>query len=508
MNLADGLKIKHYYVHLFILLIAALFLWQQFNQDQYLRGPDAYYYALQGDYWATTGEVKIPDSSFVHRINGQLQKFGLTTESAVRTWLVVSLFLLSAISVILFKKSGSLVSTLFVAWLLTSPSLLFVAIEFQKMFAFLIVIPFILFFLQRKPPYNLYAILPLGVALFMHKAAIPIVGLLTGFLLLENYRLFFRNQRNLLIVFGLSIGTVTVYFMLGDHFHILDLSRLGGMENLSPGIVTLMTRDALPVAIKTELMLSLLLYVCVLIWYLKTQNRRIWIIAFTLGLIVPGIFPFSANEVLGIGERYAIFLPYFFVLSSLLLISSSNLTLTIKPVFMYSSLGVVLIITSMWRVSYSHPDSLDPDNAAYEKVTSAISKKEIPMLIVHRGLNFYYKFKTHKESFHYEPEKHWDKMKIWRLTYRITANEFNYFLPTSCNWDSNLIENIGTNDYFLIREDCWVKFRSGINQENNQELYERVWSWWRNPAKTRPAFLYRKHKTEEDKNDPFSTFKK
>lgn len=136
MSSAKNIFEKSNYVFIFILLIISLLLYLQLSKDDFLRGPDAYYYALQADYWATTGEVKIPDSSFVHRVNGQLQRFGLQTESAVRIWVVLSLFLLCSITVYLFRTINLLITSVIVGWLLLSPSLLFVAIEFPSFLHF------------------------------------------------------------------------------------------------------------------------------------------------------------------------------------------------------------------------------------------------------------------------------------------------------------------------------------------------------------------------------------
>jgi len=500
---------KHFGVFILALSVVTTALWVQLNQDTYLRGPDAYYYALQADYWATTGKVKIPDSSIIHRINGQMQRFWLETETAIRTWIVISIFLLVGITIYLFKSKNLLISALTICWLILSPSLLFVAIEFPKLFAFLIIVPVFLYFLRRPPPTNLYTCIPLGLALFIHKAAIPIVGLLVGLLLLENHKFLFRSQRNLLIAMGVSGLFIAVYLLMGDHFHLLDLSRLGGWDNISPGILTLLSRDALPVAIKIELLLACACFIAVLVWYLKTQQVRVWAVAYCFGLLLPGFFPFSANEVFGVGERYAILLPFFLLLASLFLISHSKWTISGGAIPAFVGIACAVAISITWRLSYSHPDYLEPDNRTYDKITTFIRNNDIPMLIVHRGFNFYYKYRTHKESFHYEPEKHWDKSKIWRLTYRITPDEFDYYLKPPCSWDGGLVRNVGDNDYFLIREDCWVKFRSSISEENDQDLYTRVWQWWRNPATLRPAFLYRKHKTVvDDVDEIFPTFKK
>lgn len=508
MSIASKFEEKDIYIIIISLLVSFFLLFNELNKDDYLRAPDAYYYALQADYWATTGKVKIPDSSFIHRVNGVMQKLGMTTETAVRSWIVLSLILLSGAVLFSFRKQKIMTLLLVSIWILISPSLLFVAIEFPKLFAFLILVPLFNYFLFKPPPNNLYALIPLLIAVFIHKAAIPIVGILVGLLLLDNYRLFFNNQKNIIIVITAIVISIALYFLLGDHFHILDLARLGGTDNLSPGFITLLNRETLPISIKIELIVTFSIFISVVIWYLKTQKIRLMLVMYCLALMLPGFFPFSSNEVFGIGERYAIFLPYFFVLSSLFLGLQKDIILTIKPAITMTLLIGVLTISAIWRLSYSHPLSLDPDYKSYSNVTESIKSDEIPMLIVHRGFNFYYKFKTHKESFHYEPENHWDKKTIWRLIYNITADELDYYLPKSCNWNSGLVKSVKSKEYYLIREDCWFGFRQKIDIDKDEDLYNRTWRWWRNPSKHRPAFLYLKHKDDVgNKLDAFSAFK-
>ncbi len=45
-------------------------------------------------------------------------------------------------------------------------------------------------------------------------------------------------------------------------------------------------------------------------------------------------------------------------------------------------------------------------------MTNVPAAKEIPMLIVHRGMHFYYKYQTGRDAFSYEPEAHWDKTRV------------------------------------------------------------------------------------------------
>jgi hypothetical protein len=489
------------------LLVFALILFWQFSQDEFLRGPDAYYYALQADYWATTGNVKIPDNSIVHRINGVLTRAGMGVETAIRLWTCLSLLILGLLTGFLIRRSNTLLLAGLTAWLLLSPTLLFIAIEFSTMMSMLIAWPLVAYFLTRPKPYTLLAILPALLAVFLHKAAIPLSGLICALVLLENRETLFYRHQTVLKVLAIVALVAGLYLLKSDHFHWLDLQRLGNWHSLSPGIATLLNREAVPPAIKLELAGSFFLLLVAIVFYLKRFPQQRWPVYYALALISPAWFPFSAEEVLGVGERYAILMPFFVVLSVLMLASRHATEIKPRHAYAIPMVYIALLAASTWRLSYSHPAYLDPDNRTYANITQQIMRDDIPMLVAHRGLNFYYKFKTHKESFPYEPEQHWDKTHIWRLTYKIAADEFTYLLPASCRWESGLIKSVNEKDYYLIREDCWVKFRVAVHEEENQDLYDRIWNFWRNPSKSRPEFLYRKYENARtDQKDEFSTF--
>jgi hypothetical protein len=499
---------RHFHPYLSLtLLVFSLILFWQFSQDEFLRGPDGYYYALQADYWATTGDVKIPDNSIVHRINGVLTRIGIGVETAIRLWTCLSLIILGLLSGLLVKRGNSFLLAGLIVWLLLSPTLLFIAIEFSTMMSMLLIWPLVVYFLTRPKPYNLLAILPALLGVFLHKASIPLSGLVCVLVLIENREtLFYRYQTALkvLVVIALFAG---VYLLKSDHFHWLDLQRLGSWHNLSPGVMTLINRESVPLAIKLELVGSIVLLLAAIVYYLKQLPHQRWPVYYAVALISPAWFPFSADEVLGVGERYAILMPFLILLSVLMLASKESSERKFRRAYTMPIVCLVLLVASFWRLSYSHPAYLDPNNRAYANITQQITQDNIPLLIAHRGLNFFYKFKTHKEAFPYEPEAHWNKTHIWRLTYKITADEYSYILPASCSWESGLIKPVNERGYFLIREDCWVKFRGAVREDENQDLYDRIWNFWRNPSQTRPGFLYSKHENDRsDQKDEFSTF--
>lgn len=489
------------------LIIASFFFFNELESDRYLRGPDAYYYALQADHWARTGEVKIPDSSFVHRINGLLQKTGLKTETAIRLFSASSYLILGVLTLLLLARPSCYFGmALTTSWLLVSPSLAFNSIEFPKLFSLLLLVPIWLYFLRQDAYRKVYACVPLGLSLFAHKAAIPIAGLSLLGLISECLSWQITKRRFIAVTSSALVVSIFSYIQTGDHFNLLDMKRLGGWDNLLPGVISLLGRAGLPLAIKIEILLTFGLFVFTLGLFVKKTNNWQWPVFYCMALILPGLFPFSSNEVFGIGERYAILLPFFFVAGSLFVMPLCNAKTSAKgDLFATVLLTILFLVAIPFRVSYSHPQYLDPENETYERITKNLRKQDIPMLIAHRGFNFYYKFATGKEAFHYEPESHWDKSMIWRLSYGISPDEFAYFLPDTCGWNSGLVQNIGDKDYFLIREDCWDSFRSKIDIDNDQHLYQRVWTWWRNPSQHRPDFLYQKHKND-NRDEAFSTF--
>jgi hypothetical protein len=160
-----------------------------------------------------------------------------------------------------------------------------------------------------------------------------------------------------------------------------------------------------------------------------------------------------------------------------------------------------LPFTAAKRTELSHPHSLDPDFASYASVTEELADREIPMLIAQKGLVFFYKFKQMREAFFYEPEPHWNKSRLWRVTSQITVDELNYYAPEGCGFETGLMQGLTTPGYALVREDCWARFREKVSETVDPDLYERVWDTHLNPSQPRPAFLYPKH--IEDKVEEF-----
>jgi hypothetical protein len=133
------------------------------------------------------------------------------------------------------------------------------------------------------------------------------------------------------------------------------------------------------------------------------------------------------------------------------------------------------------------------DYAAYEKVVAALRDRPIPMLIAHRGLDFFYSYRLRRDAFHFDPEPDWNRSETWRIAARITPEEVAYYSPSQCPWGESAWA-IRATGYVLVREDCWEQIRAQITRDENPDLYTEVWDNMENPSQTRPDFLRARHR--------------
>lgn len=489
---------------------ASLALAKRLAREDLLRGADAYYYALQSEYFAKTGAVKIPDSSPIHRLTGTLRKIGTSSEGALRLWQSASLLLFFIGMLVLarwWNRDLSFPAALLLLYLGLSPSLLFVAIEFPKFFAALLLLPFWPWTLNAERKNSAWAWAALPLACLLHRGAVPLAALFGLAALAVRAQRRFRMGRGFWLgLTGLSLLGLAAIFLLPDRFRLLDLQRLA-WEAPRAGFFSLLSRAQLPLAVKAELILvpALAIGLARRLWIRQPGRRGILLPLFSLWL--PAFFPFGGAEVFGVGERYAILLPALGLMTCLVFLSTEAAHPWKKWQFAVLA-GLALLPGALVgpRLEAAHPKSLDPDFEAYRRVSEELASREIPMLIAHKGLVFYYKYRWMREAFPYEPERHWDKTRIWRLAYGITPDEFHYRLSEECGWESERILRLATPGYILIREDCWQGFREKIRREDDADLYERVWKSPQNPSQHRPAFLYPKH--AEDQDDAFPALPK
>jgi hypothetical protein len=168
------------------------------------------------------------------------------------------------------------------------------------------------------------------------------------------------------------------------------------------------------------------------------------------------------------------------------------------PLLWLERIAVLLTIAALavlpFRLDRYHDMLITDDYPQYEKVVAALSRREIPMLIAHRGVSGRCKKNPGRDAFHFDPEADWNRSQTWRAATRITPEEVAYYSPSSCPWGESASLIPGT-EYLLIREDCWEQLRAAvaIHANDNPDLYIEVWQDPENPSQPRPVFLRARH---------------
>lgn len=501
-------------LYVFCLVLATVSLWGPavgLWELPYLKGTDAYYYAVQADSWHETGQVRIPDSSVIHPLIGSFIHAGFGAEDAIRVWTVLSLFLFCAVFYgLCVNRSFNLSATPLFLWPLVSPSLLFCAIEFPKTFSFLLFFSLALAVLKPERRRFVMASALLAVSCAMHKMGFLYVGAFAAAALFlyfpvseKRLRFFFR-----VVLPGAAAALFLLAlcaFLLPDSVHIADLMRFKGTR-LTPGAAALFMEPNLPLAIKVELVLAVLalFWVC----FKNRQGARGALMA--LCLAAPSFIPALGHESFSLGERFGLLLPVMVALACVFLLEKRGESAALRREAeggrraalvaqwaLWAVVAAVAVGGGSYRLDLSYPPNLGQPYTEYAGLTAVLEKRDIPMLIVHRGMHYYYKFHTRREAFSYEPEKHWPKARIWRLVYGVTPTELYANLPPELGWNSEMVVFLAGTPYTLVREDFYVRIRGAVRKEASPDLYNLLWSSEVNPASPRPAFLYKKHEGDE-----------
>jgi hypothetical protein len=484
----------------------AWFLWS----FSYLPGTDAYYYALQAQALRDSGHLKVPDHGAIHYAVAAAASLGLPIESSFRAILTIVFAAYQAGMALLFAHvkppTRGLAALL---WIFTCPLIMVHTIEFPSLTFALATLP-LWFRLATKPTrgrtFGLAAMIAAGVLL--HPAAAALSLLFAAALAAERVEVWRvpRARRVFKILAVAGLGYVVLTWAL-SRYTGLEL-RLSSMRMGMPALLGLMHTTGVPfeTTFTSATLWVLLSFIVVTRW--RVFQRK-WLFLAVAALALP-LWPDSSQGLGSVGGRLALMfaflaLPLLFLLTNRL--AASEPAGGTKPeerntwprwtgtAWAQGSLAaivaIVLALLPLRLQSYRKLLQVD-DYDAYEKVVTALHDVQMPMLIAHRGLDFFYSYRLRRDAFHFDPEPNWNQQNVWRLAVRVTPEELAYYSPMGCAWGRTAKLVHGTQ-YLLVREDCWQGFRAQLNRFDTPDLYTEVWENMENPAQARPAFLRARH---------------
>jgi hypothetical protein len=476
----------------------------------YLPGTDSYYYALQTQSLLDNGQLKVPDHVALYYFIAAVARGGPSIEAAFRITLV-AIFALYQLGMLLLasrvkEKSQPMAALL---WALSSPVIAFHVIEFPNLTLGLATLP-IWFWLVMKPVsrWIIWLGLLLTASILVHPVAAALAVLFAVMVTLGTARTDgIQPGKGSLKVLVLVVASGAVLFAVLATTYVGITGRLMSLHPGLPGLLGLASTADVP----NEMKLTI---VCVwlLLGVLLFSNWRIcsgkWKFLVAATMAIP-LWPDHVSGLAGVGGRLAaslvlLALPLTIVVWDELIESNRFLSwLHTARAEKFVALSAVIAITILpVRMQAYHELLLSDDYAAYEHVVAALGDAKIPMLIAHRGLDFFYSYRLRRDAFHFDPEPNWNRAEIWRVAARITPEEVAYYSPPTCPWGETAKLIRGT-DYVRVREDCWEQLRAQLNPNDDPDLYSEVWDNMENPSQARPAFMRSRYRDLVQRSFPF-----
>jgi hypothetical protein len=480
----------------------------------HLPGTDAYYYALQAQSILDIGRLKVPDHGSVEYLVAAMAHAGLSIETAFRFVLtmVFGLYQIGMLLVVLQLREKARFGAALL-WALSAPLVAFHTIEFPNLTLGLATIPLWFWLAIRPIRYRmLWLGALLGASALVHPAAgvIALLFVTMASLGIARSRGSSSPMRSFSIPMMIVAGCAGLLIILALARPAVA-ARVLSVDWGRPALLGLAISHDVPDELKsTILALWTLLAVLLLLAVYRRTSSSMWKVMAVAALALP-LFPDNSAGLAEIGGRLSVL----FVLLALPLgaliwnevapdqpaehafVSWLHSAQAKRCIAVVVTLAAILMPTRM--KSYNSLLMTD-DYGAYENVVVALRDAKLPMLIAHRGLDFFYSYRLRQDAFHFDPEPGWNRSAIWRVAARITPEEVAYYSPPACLWGQTANSIDGTG-YLIVREDCWEELRARLTRSENPDLYIEVWENMENPSQPRPAFLHDKH--PDAGSDPF-----
>jgi hypothetical protein len=488
-------------------LAAALvaFFVYELRSFAYLPGTDAYYYALQAQSLLDIGHLKVADHGVVHYLVASLAWLGLPLEAAVRA-ILTAIFTLYQVGMFFLmlrlKEQAQPVGTLL--WALSSPLIAFHTIEFPSLTLGLATLPFwfcLVLRRSRKWVYWLGALLAVSALVHPAAAAVALFFAATVVLITVLEKEGVRRRFKLFIP---AVAACIVLAVAAAATFLSIKTRLTALRPGWPGLLSLANSADVPREMSFTIVAAWLLVAVSFIVDWKISGRR-WRL-FTGALLGLPLWPDHNGGLDGIGGRLSLLfvfpaLPLLAVLWNGFAENSRFASLASRPGVqkILAAAAMVAIALMPLRLRAYHSLLMADDYGAYETVVTGLREANIPMLIAHRGLDFFYSYRLRRDAFHFDPEPEWNRQETWRVAARITPEEVAYYSPPGCRWGETGKMIRGT-DYLLVREDCWEQLRAHVTRDDNPDLYTELWESSENPSQKRPGFLRARYQNSSFKH--------
>jgi hypothetical protein len=468
------------------------FLWS----FDYLPGTDAYYYALQAQSLLENGKLKVPDHGAIHHAVAAIASFGMPVEIALRVMLTVVFALYQAGMAWLFLRGNQQARpAAALLWVFSGSMLAFHAIEFPALSLGVATLPMWFCLAIRATGRRMLALAGLLAAgVFAHPAAAALavifaVTMAAGSRQVRERLSGIRSAKRFALV---CAGCVVLMIMAAIWYTGLGL-RLASLRPGPPAMLGLALAGGIPIEIRVTTLAFWLLLLALLVGCRRIYPRR-WLFLSVAALALP-LWPDRFTGLESLGGRLSLL----FILIALPLLTAvwselaetNGLPSWTRAAWMQRSIALAAAIAVVFlplRAQSSRGLLMADDYGSYERVVASLRDVPIPMLIAHRGLDFFYSYRLRRDAFHFDPEPDWNQVEIWRVAARITPEELAYYSPPECAWGKTARLIRGTQ-YVLVREDCWQKFRSQLKKPDNPDLYAEVWEDVENPSQPRPSFL-------------------